>query len=94
MAYDNKFKTKTIEYRKKGNSVRKTAETFGILTNTLNAWLKEYDEHGEFNIKPKPANNTKLTEEALLEYILQRMKIAIKKKPQNTSGLALGYREP
>jgi len=68
MAYDNKFKTKTIEYRKKGNSVRKTAEAFGISTNTLNTWLKEYDEHGEFIIKPKPANNTKLTEQALLSY--------------------------
>ena len=68
MAYDKKFKKKTIEYRQKGNSIRKTAETFGISTNTLNTWLREYEEHGEFIIKPKPANNTKLTEEALLNY--------------------------
>ena len=68
MAYDNKFKKRTIEYHMEGNSTRKTSETFGISSNTLNTWLKEYREHGEFLNKPKPANNTKLTEEALLAY--------------------------
>ena len=67
MAYDDKFKKRTIEYHLEGNT-RKTAKTFGISTNTLNTWLKEYREHGEFTVKPKPANNTKLTEEALLAY--------------------------
>ncbi|MCL2611335.1 MAG: IS630 transposase-related protein [Defluviitaleaceae bacterium] len=68
MAYDKKFKKRTIEYHEEGNSRRKTAETFGISPNTLNTWLKEYREHGEFTVKAKPANNTKLTEKALLEY--------------------------
>jgi transposase len=68
MAYDIKFKQRTIEYHKEGNSRRKTAKTFAISPNTLNTWLKEYNEHGEFVIKPKPANNTKLNEEALLAY--------------------------
>ncbi|MCL2611523.1 MAG: helix-turn-helix domain containing protein [Defluviitaleaceae bacterium] len=40
-------KKRTIEYHQDGNSRRKTAETFGISQNTLNAWLKEYREHGE-----------------------------------------------
>ena len=69
MAYDNKFKQKTIEYHKNGNSRRKTAETFGISTNTLNTWLKEYREHGKFIIKPKPANRAILTKESLLTYL-------------------------
>ena len=68
MGYDIKYKQKVIEYREKGNSVRKTAETFGISPNTLNTWLKEYREQGEFTIKQRPANNTKLTEKALLAY--------------------------
>jgi transposase len=68
MAYENKFKKRAVEYHKEGNSVRKTAKTFDISPNTLNTWLKEYREHGEFTIKPKPANNTKLTEAALLAY--------------------------
>jgi len=68
MAYENKFKKRAIEYHMEGNSTRITAKTFKISTNTLNTWLKEYREHGEFTIKPKPANNTKLTEKALIEY--------------------------
>jgi len=68
MAYDIKFKQKTIEYHENGNSRRKTAETFGISTSTLNTWLKEYREHGEFIIKPKPANRAVLTKEGLLAY--------------------------
>ena len=71
MRYDIKFRKRTIEYLESGNSYRKTAATFGISPNTLNTWLKEYREHGEFPIKPKPANNTKLTEEALLEYFAE-----------------------
>jgi len=38
------------------------------LTKTLDIWLKEYKEHGESIVKPKPANNKKLTEQALMEY--------------------------
>ena len=68
MAYDIKYKKRAVEYHEKGNSIRKTAEIFGISPNTLNTWLKDYREHGEFTIKLKPANNTKLTEAALLEY--------------------------
>ena len=68
MAYDKKYKQRAIEYHLEGNNTRTTAKTFKISTNTLNTWLKEYREHGEFTIKPKPANNTKLTEQALLEY--------------------------
>jgi len=68
MAYNIKFKQKTIEYHENGNSRRKTAETFGISPNTLNTWLKEYREHGEFITKPKPANRTILTKEGLLTY--------------------------
>ena len=68
MAYDNRFKKRAIEYHEEGNSRRKTAKTFDISPNTLNTWLNEYKKHGEFLNKPRPANNTKLTEEALLEY--------------------------
>ena len=71
MAYDIKFKKRTIKYHEEGNSIRKTAKTFGISPNTLNTWLKEYREHGELTIKPKPANNTKLTEEELLAYFAE-----------------------
>jgi len=68
MAYDKKYKERTLAYREEGNSIRKTAKVFGISTKTFDTWLKEYKEHGEFVVKPKSANNTKLTEQALIEY--------------------------
>jgi len=71
MSYDIRYKKRTIEYHEEGNSIRKTAKTFGISPNTLNTWLKEYREHGKFPIKPRPANNTKLSEEALLAYFAE-----------------------
>ena len=69
MAYDIKFKKKTIEYYSKNANARKTAKIFGISTNTLNEWRKEYKEYGEFLTKPKPANNTKVTESDLQKYL-------------------------
>ena len=68
MAYDIKYKERAVKYHLEGYSVRKTAKTFDISPNTLNTWLREYREQGKFTIKPKPANNTKLTEEALQAY--------------------------
>jgi len=68
MAYDNKFKKRTVEYHLEGNNTRKTAKAFDISPSTLNMWLKEYREYGDSAVKPKPANNTMLTEGALLTY--------------------------
>ena len=69
MAYDKRFKTQTMEYYIKNGDARKTSKTFGISPNTLNTWRKEYQEHGEFKIKPRPANNKKLNEEDLQAYL-------------------------
>jgi transposase len=72
MAYDMKFKKKTIEYYEENGNMRRTAKIFGISTATFNSWHKEYKEHGEFLIKAKPANNTKLTEQEIQEYLDKR----------------------
>ena len=69
MAYDNKFKKRTIEYYYEHGNVRKTSKVFGISTNTFNEWHKEYKEHGRFLVKSKPANRTKLKEQDMLEYL-------------------------
>ena len=69
MAYDKSYKTKTIEYYINNGDTRKTSKIFGISPNTLNTWRKEYQEHGEFLTKPRPANHTKLKEEDLRAYL-------------------------
>jgi len=68
MAYDKKYKKRAIEYHEEGNTVRKTAQTFKISPNTLNTWLKQYREKGDFINKSKGHRKAKINEEALLDY--------------------------
>jgi transposase-like protein len=68
MSYDKKFKERAIEYHAEGNSVRKTASTFGISPNTLNEWLKKHRLSGDLGRRYrsyKPA----IAEESLVEYL-------------------------
>jgi transposase len=68
MSYDEKYRKRAIKYHEEGNSVRKTGKTFGISTNTLNTWLKQYRESGTLERKyriPKPL----ISEEELIEYL-------------------------
>ena len=68
MAYDNKFKLRTIEYHEEGNAIRQTAKVFKISPNTLNTWLKQYREHGSFVGKTRIYSHGKLKEQALLDF--------------------------
>jgi len=69
MAYDTKYKLRAIEFHEEGNPIRQTAKVFKISPNTLNTWLKEYREKGEFITKPRVRNNAKVTEQGLLSYL-------------------------
>jgi len=70
MAYDVKFKKRTIEYHEEGNSIRQTSKTFGISPNTLNTWLKQYrSSEGELGRKIRAYDSHKISEEALLAYL-------------------------
>ena len=69
MGYDKKFKTRAIEYHEEGNSIRKTAKVFKISPNTLNTWLKQYREHGDFVSKQRVYTHGKLKEHELLGFL-------------------------
>lgn len=69
MAYDKKFKIRAIEYHEEGNSIRQTAKTFKISPNSLNGWLKEYRNEGEFRVKPRVRNTGKIKEYELVTYL-------------------------
>ena len=69
MIYDKKFKTRAIEYHEEGNSIRQTAKVFKISPNTLNTWLKQYREHGDFKGKPRVYTHGKLKERELLDFL-------------------------
>jgi len=68
MSYDKKYRKRTIEYHLEGNSTRATAKIFGISTNTLHKWLKQYRETGELERKYRPYK-TVLNEADLLSYL-------------------------
>jgi len=71
MAYDDKFKIRAIEYHEEGNSIRKTAKTFGISPNTLNDWIQQYRKGGEF-IRRQRVYKHKISEDMLVEYLEQK----------------------
>jgi len=69
MAYDKKFKLRAIEYHEEGNSTRQTAKVFKISPNTLNTWLKQYREHGDFISKPRLYTHGRLKEQEILDFL-------------------------
>jgi len=46
MAYEKKFREKVIKFRRKGNSIAKTAEVFEVGTTTIKEWEKLEKETG------------------------------------------------
>lgn len=68
MSYDIKFRERTIEYFHKGNGWQKTADTFGISTNTLGKWLRKKAE-GDLSDTPVTRRKRKIIDEELRRYI-------------------------
>ena len=68
MSYDVKFRKRTIEYHKEGNSIVKTAKTFGISPTTLKTWLRQQRETGELERKYR-TYKTAINAEELLLYL-------------------------
>jgi len=68
MSYDVKFRKRTIEYYTEGNSIRKTATTFGISKSTVEKWLKQQRETGDLNRKYR-SYETAIKEDELLSYL-------------------------
>ena len=53
MAYEIKYRTRAVEYRKEGNTIKQTCEIFKIGESTLKSWVRKYDETGEIKDKPR-----------------------------------------
>ena len=51
MGYSKDFKERAVEYRLEGHTVAETSKIFGIGTNTLNRWLRQYKETGDLSKK-------------------------------------------
>jgi len=68
MSYEVKFRKRAIEYHKEGNSLVKTAKTFGISATALKTWLKQQRETGELERKYR-TYKTAINEEELLLFL-------------------------
>ena len=69
MAYDAKYKARTVQYRKEGHTVKQAANTFKVGETTVKRWVKEYDEMGEFIKKPIVRKHKKIDPQKLEVYI-------------------------
>jgi len=68
MSYEYKFRKRTIEYHNEGNSIRKTAQIFGITKSTLERWLKQQRETGDLKRRYR-SYKTAINEDELLSYL-------------------------
>ena len=58
-----------MEYLDRGNSQRKTRETFHISMATINKWRRKYEQTGEIKDAPARRKHKKLPPEALRTYV-------------------------
>lgn len=56
MGYSIDLRKRAVAYRQEGHTIAETSRVFGIGTDTLNRWMKQYRETGD--LSPKPLNRT------------------------------------
>jgi len=66
MAYNEKYRIRTVEYRKEGHTIEETAKVFKVSESTVKVWTKKYDETGEIKDNP-PKRTFKKIDPAKLE---------------------------
>ena len=71
MSYGIDYKTRTIEYRKEGNTLELTKQTFKVSITTIRRWEKEYDSEEGFVKKPLNRSFKKIDPQKLAEHVAQ-----------------------
>lgn len=69
MAYDEKFRKRTIEYYESGHKYAETCKVFGISEKTLDNWLKEYRINNNYTYRTSSGRPAKVGEKELEEYL-------------------------
>ena len=69
MAYDEKFRKRTLEYWHEGHTLAQTREAFGVSVTTIYKWENQLKKEG--NLKKHSPNRSfkKIDPEKLKEYI-------------------------
>ncbi|MDE5792952.1 MAG: helix-turn-helix domain containing protein [Oscillospiraceae bacterium] len=81
MGHSKDFKERAVSYRLEGHTVKETSKIFGIGTDTLNRWLRQYRETGSLSEKPLNRTFRKINPEKL-KSILRNTQMQCRKKWQ------------
>jgi len=68
MAYDEKYRKRTIEYIEEGHTYKETCLTFKLSSSTLYKWLKQYRKDGSYSKRKAKAHPTKIDPAKLAAY--------------------------
>ena len=69
MAYETKYRQRTIEYRQEGHTLEETSKTFKVSISTIREWEAQLKEKGHLEKKELNRTHKKLDPLKLTQYI-------------------------
>lgn len=69
MAYEEKYRKRTIEYRQEGHTIEETSRVFKVSPTAIKRWQKQYEETGSLKKKPLKRKHKKIPPAELEEYV-------------------------
>lgn len=69
MAYNEKYRRRAVENRKKGHTIEETAKVFKIGATAFKRWTKKHEETGEMSDKELKRTFKKVDHVKLEEYL-------------------------
>ena len=69
MAYETKYRQRTIEYRQEGHTLEETSKIFKVSISTIREWESKLKEKGHLEKKELNRPHKKLDPQKLTQYI-------------------------
>lgn len=71
MSYPEKYRKRTIEYRREGHSLKETSKVFKVAISTIRNWEKQWREEGKLTPKPVKRTFKKIDPDRLKAYVME-----------------------
>jgi len=69
MAYDRKYRERTIEYRQEGHTLEETCSVFKVSMSTIRGWEGQLKEKGHLEKKELKRAHKKINPDQLAQYV-------------------------
>ena len=69
MAYDEKYRSRVIEYKDAGHTFKEVYEAFGVNSKSYYQWKKQIEDTGGFQYNYPKSHAGKIEEEKLVELV-------------------------